>query len=165
MRDKTSNRVADIQPSATVMVSDRARAMAQQGLDVINLGGGDPDFDTPSHIVNAGLEAVRKGHTHYVSSLGLKGLRAVITDKLKEENDLEFDPDMEIIVTPGAKLGLFATIMATVNDGDEVLILDPFWVSYEPCVKLAGGIPIRVPLSKEDNFRTTGPKLRGKADF
>ena len=162
MRDKASNRVIGIRPSATVMVSDRARAMAQQGLDVINLGSGDPDFDTPSHIVGAAQEAIRKGHTHYVSSLGLKGLRVAIADKLKEENNLEFDPDTEIIVTPGAKLGLFAAVMATVNDGDEVLIFDPFWVSYEPCVQLAGGVSIRVPLSKEDNFRITGAKLREK---
>lgn len=136
--------------------------MAQQGLDVIDLGSGEPDFDTPTHIVDAALVAIRKGYTHYVSSRGVKGLRETIANKLKEENNLEFDPATEIIVTPGAKLGLFAALMAVVDDSDEVLILDPFWVSYEPCVQLAGGITIRVPVSKEDNFRVTGAKLREK---
>jgi aspartate aminotransferase len=162
MRGKVSRRVIGVQPSATVVVSERARAMAQEGLDVIDLGGGDPDFDTPAHIVEVGLAAIRKGHTHYVSSRGVKGLREAIANKLKKENNLEFDPTIEIIVTPGAKLGLFAAIMAVVDDGDEVLILDPFWVSYEPCVQLAGSIPVRVPLSKEEDFRVTSAKLREK---
>lgn len=161
-KTKVSNRVTRIEPSATVVVSDRARAMAQQGLDVINLGGGDPDFDTPSHIVQAGLEAIRQGHTHYVSSLGLKALRMAIADKLQDENKLTFDPDSEIIVTPGAKLGLYAAIMAVVDDGDEVLIPDPFWVSYEACVRLAGGVPIRVTLRKEHGFSITDTELREK---
>ncbi len=136
--------------------------MAQEGLDVINLGAGDPDFDTPAYIVDAALAAIEKGYTHYVSSRGVKGLREAIANKLKEENNLEFDPATEIIVTPGAKLGLFAALMAVVDDSDEVLILDPFWVSYEPCVQFSGGIPIRVPLSKEDNFRVMGANLREK---
>jgi len=162
MREKISKRVVGVQPSATVVVSEKARAMAQEGLDVINLGAGEPDFDTPAHIVDAALVAIRKGYTHYVSSRGVKGLRETIANKLKEENNLDFDPATEIIVTPGAKLGLFAALMAAVDDSDEVLSLDPFWVSYEPCVQLAGGVPIRVPLSREDNFRVTGAKLREK---
>ncbi len=162
LRNKISKRVAGIQPSATVAVSDKARAMAAQGLDVINLGGGDPDFGTPSHIVNAALDAIRQGYTHYVSSAGIKGIRRAIADKLREENGLEFDPDAEIMVTPGAKLALFAAIMATVEEGDEVLILDPAWVSYVPCVQLAGGVAVHVSLSVEDNFHVTEAKLREK---
>ena len=162
LRNKISKRVAGIQPSATVAVSDKARAMAAQGLGVINLGGGDPDFGTPSHIVNAALDAIRRGYTHYVSSAGIKGIRRAIADKLREENGLEFDPDAEIMVTPGAKLALFAAIMATVEEGDEVLILDPAWVSYVPCVQLAGGVAVHVSLSVEDNFHVTEAKLREK---
>ena len=162
LKHRASKRVVGVQPSATVAVSDKARAMAAQGLDVINLGGGEPDFDTPPHIVDAALEAIRQGHTHYVSSAGLRELRAAIADKLREENGLEFDPDAEIIVTPGAKLALFAAIMATVDEGDEVLILDPAWVSYVPCVQLAGGVAVHVPLSTEDGFRVTDAKLRQK---
>ena len=81
---------------------------------------------------------MRRGYTHYVSSAGVKGLREAIANKLREENNLEFDPARKIVVTPGAKLGVFAAIMAVVDDGDEVLILDPFWVFYEPCVQYAG---------------------------
>ena len=162
MREKVSKRVVGVQPSATVVVSEKARAMAQEGWDVIDLGSGEPDFDTPPHIVDAALAAIWKGYTHYVSSRGVTGLREAIANKLREENNLAFDPATEIIVTPGAKLGLFAALMAVVDDSDEVLILDPFWVSYEPCVQLAGGIPIRVPLSKEDGFRVSGTKLREK---
>ena len=162
LKHKASKRVVGVRPSATVAVSDKARTMAAQGLDVINLGGGDPDFDTPSHIVEAVLEAVREGHTHYVASSGVRGLRVAIADKLREENGLEFDPDAEIIITPGAKQALFATIMATVDEGDEVLILDPAWVSYVPCVRLASGVAVHVPLSAEDGFRVTDAKLRQK---
>jgi aspartate aminotransferase len=162
LKHKAAKRVVGVQPSATVAVSDKARAMAAQGLDVINLGGGEPDFDTPSHIVDAVLGAIRQGHTHYVASSGLRGLRAAIADKLREENGLEFDPDAEIIITPGAKQALFATIMATVDEGDEVLILDPAWVSYVPCVQLASGVAVHVPLSAEDGFRVTEAKLRPK---
>jgi len=159
---KVAGRVIGVQPSATVMVSDRARAMARQGVDVINLGSGDPDFDTPSHIVEAALEAIRSGYTHYVSSAGIAELRTAIAKKLRKENGLDFDPDSEIIVTPGGKLALFAAVMATVDEGDEVLILDPAWVSYVPCVQLAGGVAVHVPLSKGDNFRVTEAGLRAK---
>ena len=144
------------------MVTDMARAMARQGLDVINLGTGDPDFDTPSLLVEAALEAIRSGYTHYVSSAGIAELRTAIAEKLGKENGLDFDPDSEIIVTPGGKLALFAAVMATVDEGDEVLILDPSWVSYAPCVQLAGGVAVHVPLRKEDNFRVTETGLRAK---
>ena len=159
---KVAERVVGVHPSATVMVTDMARAMARQGLDVINLGTGDPDFDTPSLLVEAALEAIRSGYTHYVSSAGIAELRTAIAEKLGKENGLDFDPDSEIIVTPGGKLALFAAVMATVDEGDEVLILDPSWVSYAPCVQLAGGVAVHVPLRKEDNFRVTETGLRAK---
>jgi aspartate aminotransferase len=112
------------------------------------------------------MEAIRSGHTHYVSSAGTAELRTAIAEKLRKENGLDFDPDSEIIVTPGGKLALFAAVMATVDEGDEVLILDPAWVSYVPCVQLAGGVPVHVPLrrtlGKEDNFRVTETGLRAK---
>ncbi len=162
LKHKAANRVVGVQPSATVAVSDKARALAAQGLDVISLAGGDPDFDTPSHIVEAVVEAIRQGHTHYVASSGLRGLRTAIADKLRAENGLAFDPESEIIVTPGAKQALFAAIMATVDEGDEVLVLDPAWVSYVPCVQLASGAAVHVPLGAADGFRVTEAKLRQK---
>ncbi len=161
-KKRAARRMGAVQPSATVMVSDKARAMAQEGIDVINLGGGDPDFATPSHIVEAAQEAIHKGHTHYVSSRGVKGLLEAIARKLKDDNGLDFDPATEVIVSPGAKLSLYATITALVDEGDEVLILDPFWVSYEPMVQLTNATPIRVPLDKADNFTVTADALRRK---
>jgi aspartate aminotransferase len=162
MEEQAARRMGAVKPSATVMVSDKARAMAQEGIDVINLGGGDPDFSTPANIIEAAEEAMREGHTHYVSSRGVKGLLEALAEKLKTDNGLDFDPYTEIIVSPGAKLSLFSTIMATVDEGDEVLLLDPFWVSYEPMVQLANATPVRVPLDKTDNFRVTTEMLRSK---
>jgi len=156
----SSVRVATVQPSATVSVSDRARALAQQGLDVISLGGGDPDFDTPPHIVGAGVQAIEEGRTHYVSSAGIGELRQAIADKLRRESALDIDPSSEVIVTPGGKLALLAAILATVDPGDEVLILDPSWVSYVPCVQIAGGEAVRVPLRAEEGFRVARASLQ-----
>ena len=155
-------RMRIVQPSATLAVSEKARTLAQQGVEVIDLGGGDPDFATPAHIVAASTEAIQKGYTHYVSSRGVKGLLKALADKLRADNGLEYDPDREIVVCPGAKLGLFAVMMALVDQGDEVLLLDPFWVSYEPCVQLTGATPVRVPLDENDGFRVTEAALRSK---
>lgn len=152
---RISSRVTDLQPSATVAVSDRARALKQQGQDIISLAGGDPDFDTPAHIREAATEAMRMGHTHYVSSAGLPSLRKAISDTLRREQHLEYDPACEIIVTPGGKLALFAAVMCTVGEGDQALILDPSWVSYEPCIQLAGASAVHAPLQPEDNFVIT----------
>lgn len=159
-KPRAAKRMAVVQPSATLAVSDKARAMAQDGIDVIDLGGGDPDFATPAHIVEAAEQAIHQGHTHYVSSRGIKGLLEAIADKLRRDNGLEFDPATEIVVSPGAKLALFAAIMALADSGDDVLILDPFWVSYEPMVQLTNATPVRVPLDKHDHFRVTADALR-----
>lgn len=141
----------EIRPSATVAVSDKARELAQEGKDIINLGGGEPDFDTPEHIIEAGIKAIKDGKTHYVSSLGIPELRTAVSRKLYVENGLTYTPD-EIMVNPGAKLGLYAAIMALVDQGDEVLVFDPSWVSYDAIIRLAGGTPVHVPLDREDNF-------------
>ena len=162
MEAQPARRMGAVKPSATVMVSDKARILAEEGIDVINLGGGDPDFSTPANIIEAAEEAIKEGHTHYVSSRGVKGLLEALAEKLKTDNGLDFDPYTEIIVSPGAKLSLFSTIMATVDEGDEVLLLDPFWVSYEPMVQLANATPVRVPLDKTDNFRVTTEMLGSK---
>ena len=162
MEAQPARRMGAVKPSATVMVSDKARILAEEGIDVINLGGGDPDFSTPANIIEAAEEAIKEGHTHYVSSRGVKGLLEALAEKLKTDNGLDFDPYTEIVVSPGAKLSLFSTIMATVDEGDEVLLLDPFWVSYEPMVQLANATPVRVPLDKTDNFRVTTEMLGSK---
>jgi aspartate aminotransferase len=162
IRDKAAERVQRVLPSATVSIFDQARALVRQGVDLISLAAGDPDFDTPPHVIEAAEKAIREGETHYVPSIGLQELREAIADKLASDNNLAFDPGNEIIVTPGAKLGLFAAVMSTVDPGDEVLILDPAWGSYASCVQLAGGTPVHVPLSQEDNFMVSRPKLQAQ---
>ena len=159
MEYRFARRVTSIAPSPTVAVSDRARQLRAAGRDVIDLGGGDPDFPTPAHIVAAAADAMEAGDTHYVASPGIPELRAAIVDKLQRENGLRYSTD-EIIVTPGGKPAIFAAIMALVDRGDEVLILDPGWVSYAPEVVIAEGTPVSVPLSADDNFAITEERLR-----
>ncbi len=148
---ESARKMEEIRPSATVAVSDKARELALEGRDIINLGGGEPDFDTPEHVTEAGIKAIKDGRTHYVSSLGIPELRTAVSRKLYVENGLTYTPD-EIMVNPGAKLGLYAAIMALIDHGDEVLIFDPSWVSYDAIIRLAGGTPVHVPLDRGDNF-------------
>ena len=159
MEYRFARRMGAVESSPTVAVSDRARQLQAAGHDVIDLGGGDPDFPTPQHIVAAAADAMEAGDTHYVASPGIIELRRALVDKLRVDNGLEYSPN-EIVVTPGGKAAIFAAIMALVDEGDEVLILDPGWVSYAPQAQLAGATPVRVPLSPGDNFLTTEERLR-----
>jgi aspartate aminotransferase len=149
-----AERVRQLRPSPTLAVSDRARALRQQGIDVIDLGGGDPDFPTPMHICQAAADAMFRGETHYVASAGIPELRRAIARKLQAENRIPVTPD-EIIVTPGGKAALFVSILALVGPGDDVLMFDPGWVSYEPMVIMAGARCLHVPLLPEENYRVT----------
>ncbi|MDQ3411275.1 MAG: pyridoxal phosphate-dependent aminotransferase [Chloroflexota bacterium] len=148
-------RVRDLAPSPTLAVSDRARALKAQGIDVIDLGGGDPDFITPAHIRQAATDAMNAGDTHYVSSAGTPALRQAIAKKLLDDNGIEVDPIGGVVVTPGGKQSLFESILALVGPGDEVLVIEPSWVSYVPMIELAGGRPIPVALRPDDNWRVT----------
>jgi aspartate aminotransferase len=154
-----ANRVRNLAPSPTLAVSDRARQLKAQGIDVIDLGGGDPDFITPQHIRDAAIESMNAGNTHYVASVGLPGLRKAIADKLLTDNGVEVDPNGGVVVTPGGKQALFEAILAFVESGVDVLIPEPAWVSYGPMVELAGGRPVGVPLDPDDNWRLTEEKL------
>jgi aspartate aminotransferase len=154
-----ANRVRDLAPSPTLAVSDRARQLKAQGIDVIDLGGGDPDFITPEHIRAAATEAMNAGDTHYVASVGIPGLRRAIAEKLRADNGIDVEPNGEIIVTPGGKQALFAATLALVEPGVDVLIPEPAWVSYGPMVELAGGRPIAVPLDPDDGWRLTADRL------
>lgn len=149
-----AERVRQLRPSPTLAVSDRARALRQQGIDVIDLGGGDPDFPTPRHICQAAADAMFRGETHYVASAGIPELRRAIARKLATENGIQVSPD-EIIVTPGGKAALFVSILALVGPGDDVVMFDPGWVSYEPMVVMAGARCLHVPLQPADNYRIT----------
>ncbi len=141
-------RVDRVEPSATLAISTLAGELRAEGADVVNLSVGEPDFPTPENVVRAGCEAMEAGHTGYTAPKGITELRESIARKLRADG-LDHDPD-EVIVTPGAKQALYEAIQALVEDGDEVVLLDPAWVSYEAMVKLAGGSLARVDLSTHD---------------
>ena len=144
-----SVRMASIHESTTLKISAMAKKLAAGGLDIIDMGVGEPDFDTPNHIVEAGCNSMRMGETHYAPTAGIPELRRAIAEKLSRENSLHAMAD-DVIVTPGAKMAVFAAIQALLQEGDECLLIGPSWVSYEPCVAFAGG---RVAWGKvDDNF-------------
>ncbi len=132
-----SEKIAGIPPSATIEISNAAKRMAQEGVDVISLSIGEPDFDTPAHIKDACIDALRRGETHYAPSTGIPALTGAVAEKITRENGFSAKPD-EVIVTCGAKDAIYEAMEAVLNPGDEVLILDPSWVSYEPCARIAG---------------------------
>jgi aspartate aminotransferase len=146
-------------PSPTLAVSDRARRLKAEGIDVIDLGGGDPDFITPAHIRQAATDAMNAGDTHYVASNGTPALRKAIAKKLRDDNGIEVDWNGGIVVTPGGKQSLFEAALAFVEPGVDVLIPEPAWVSYVPMAELAGGRTIPVSLDPDDNFRMTRAAL------
>lgn len=155
-----SKLISGIAPSATNVVSDKARDLKRAGVDVIDLGGGDPDFNTPQHIVEAALEAMKSGQTHYVSARGIPELREAIARKLATENGVKVDPATEVVVTPGGKMAIYAALQSLVNPGDEVLCLEPAWVSYSPIIELVGGRPVSVGLDPKDNYQVREDDLK-----
>jgi len=158
----TSERAKSIVPSITISMASKVRKMKAQGIDVISLETGEPDFDTPEHIIDAGT--MKEGYTHYTDSRGIPELREVIKNKLWKENKIKVSAD-EIVVTPGAKYGIFLTMLATINPGDEVLIPNPSWHSFEACVKAAGGIPVGYPFKMDEsplNFEAIENKITHK---
>ena len=154
-----STRLGRTEPSATIAVSDRARVLRAQGRDIIALAGGDPDFPTPHHIVEAAEAALRAGDTHYPPSRGRPALIEAIADKLARENGVRVKPN-QVIVTPGAKWALLVALAALVNPGDEVIVLDPAWVSYAPMVGLNDAQPVHVALPAADDYWITEARLR-----
>ncbi len=143
-----SEKIAGIVPSATIEISNAAKRMAQEGIDVISLSIGEPDFDTPGHIRDACIDALRRGETHYAPSSGIPELKEAIAAKVARENGFAAAPE-EVIVTCGAKDAIYEAMEAVLNPADEVIVLDPSWVSYEPCVRIAGGEVRHHPLDGE----------------
>src|SRR5512137_378084 len=133
-----SARMASIHESATMKISAMAKKMAATGQDVIDMGVGEPDFDTPKYIVEAGCSSIRMGETRYAPTAGIPELRRAIAEKLAKENGLPVTAE-DVAVTPGAKMAVFAAIQALIREGDECVLIGPSWVSYEPCVAFAGG--------------------------
>lgn len=151
---KLSDRLNRLAPSATLAMSQKSGEMKAQGIDVINMSVGEPDFNTPDHIKEAAKKAIDENYSRYSPVPGYIELRKAIVEKLKKENGLEYSTN-EILVSNGAKQSVCNTVMALVNDGEEVIIPAPYWVSYPQIVKLAGGEPVIVEAGFEQNFKMT----------
>ncbi|MCL7996832.1 pyridoxal phosphate-dependent aminotransferase [Brucella sp. 21LCYQ03] len=147
-----------VKPSATIAVSQKARELKAKGKDVIGLGAGEPDFDTPDNIKQAAIDAINRGETKYTPVAGIPELRQAIVAKFKRENGLDYKPE-QVIVGTGGKQILFNAFMATLNPGDEVIVPAPYWVSYPEMVAINGGTPVFVNTKIEDNFKLTAADL------
>ncbi len=151
----------EIATSPTIAMNDKAKQLAAEGHSVIGLAGGEPDFDTPAHIVEAAVKAIERGETRYAApSKGIRPLLEAIAAKMESDNKVRLDPMSDIIVTPGGKLALFLALKAMLDPGDEVLIPAPYWVSYPSITTMVGGVPITVETSSDDNYRLRIEHLR-----
>jgi len=158
MSEYISQRAKAIKPSPTLTMHAKAREMAAKGINVINFGVGEPDFDTPDYIKNAGIQAIQDNFTRYTAAAGIPELRKAIVAKLKNENKLDYSPD-EILVSPGAKASIATVLMAICNPGDEVLIPAPYWVSYPSQVEMVDAIPVYLPADESTDFKITAKQL------
>ncbi len=147
----TAKRLQNITESATLRISNLASELKSQGKDIISFSLGEPDFTTPAHIIEAAKASLERGETHYTPSPGIPELRRAIAEKLKNDNKIETKPG-NIIVTPGAKQAIFEVMLSVLQEGDEAIIFDPAWVSYDPCVKLAGASTIWAPTQRDNGF-------------
>lgn len=158
MKSFLSEKVKDLKPSPTLAISAKAKEMKAKGLDVISLSLGEPDFDTPEHIKQFAINAIKTGKTKYTPVVGTIELRKAICKKFKEENNIDYLPE-EIIVSNGAKQIIFNAFMATLNPGDEVIIPAPYWVSYIDNIELFGGKAVVVETTQENHFKITAKQL------
>lgn len=156
-----TSKVQEIDESPTLAISSKANQMKKQGIDVIGLGAGEPDFETPDHIKEAAIEAIESGFTHYTATSGIRELKEAICDKLKQENSLEYNPE-EIIVSSGAKHSLYNALQAICGEGDEIIVPTPYWVSYPQQIKLAGGEAVVIKTSEENSFKLRAEDLEAK---
>jgi aspartate aminotransferase len=152
--DFIAKNIAELSPSMTLAITSQAKALKKQGVDVLSFGAGEPDFNTPSHITAAAIEALNTGKTRYTESAGLIELREAIAAKLLIDNGLQYDPSL-ISVNCGAKHSCYNAIAAVVNPGDEVIIPAPYWTSYPEMVKMVGGIPVIVETKLENDWKIT----------
>lgn len=155
---KLAERVKALTPSTTLAITAKAKELKAQGIDVIGLGAGEPDFNTPQHIIDAALASMKEGHTKYTPSGGLPALKDEIIKKFDKEQGLSYT-QKEIIVTSGAKHALYTLFQVILDEGDEVIIPAPYWVSYPEQVKLAGGVPVFVEALEENHFKITPQQL------
>jgi len=146
-----ADRVLQVAPSPTLAVNAKAKALRAAGADILNFSVGEPDLSTPTHVCEAGKKAIDDGRTRYTPAAGILELREAVCAKLKKDQDWDYIPD-QVQISCGGKHGLYNIFQAILNSGDEVLIPSPYWVSYPPMVQLAGGTPVIVPLSEENDF-------------
>ena len=156
-----AERMSLIKPSPTMAVTKMAAEMKAAGKDIIGLGAGEPDFDTPDHIKNAAIEAIKNGETKYTAVDGTPALKKAIAKKFYKDNSIKYNID-EIIVSVGGKQVLYNALMSSINPGDEVIIPSPFWVSYPDMVSLAGGVPIIIEGKEKNNFKIQPEDIRDK---
>ncbi|HHY93118.1 MAG TPA: aminotransferase class I/II-fold pyridoxal phosphate-dependent enzyme, partial [Firmicutes bacterium] len=136
----------------------RAKEMKRQGINVLSFTVGEPDFNTPEHIAAAGIAAIQEGFTRYTPAAGIPELKEAICAKLQQDNGLEYAPG-DVVVSNGAKHAIYNALQALVDEGDEVIVPAPYWVSYTEMVKLNGGVPVIVPTRAEDGFKLTAAAL------
>ncbi|MDD3905148.1 MAG: pyridoxal phosphate-dependent aminotransferase [Candidatus Omnitrophica bacterium] len=158
---KLAKRVSDIAESVTLQITSKAKKMVKEGIDVVNFAAGEPDFDTPAHIKAAAMEAIKTGFTKYTPSSGMQELREAISRKFKNDNALEYDPG-QIVVSNGAKHSLNNIFQVLCEEGDEVLIPAPYWLSYPAMVKMASATPVIINSSAKNNFKATEKEIAAK---
>ncbi|MEO5346089.1 MAG: pyridoxal phosphate-dependent aminotransferase [Magnetococcus sp. YQC-9] len=153
-----SQRIQNVKPSPTLMITAKAKALQAQGKDVLGLGSGEPDFDTPEHIKKAAIRALREGFTKYTAVEGIDELIQAIIGRYAKDHKMTVTPD-QVVVTVGGKQAFYNLIQATINPGDEVIIPAPYWVSYPDMVLLADGVPVTVATREENGFKLTAEEL------
>src|SRR3989338_5290325 len=158
---KIAKRVSEIAPSATLDITAKAKKMAKDGIDVVNFGAGEPDFDTPEHIKLEAVKAIREGFTKYTPSSGMPELKDAISKKFKNDNGLDYAPS-HIVVSNGAKHSLYNVFQALCDEGDQVIIPSPYWLSYPEMVRMAGARPVFVETRQDNNFKLTEKALAAK---
>ncbi len=159
MKNRVAKRMMTISPSLTLAISAKAKAMKAAGESVVSFGVGEPDFNTPDHIIAAAKAALDAGHTKYTPSSGLLPLRKAICEKFKKDNGLEYEPS-QIIVSNGAKHSIFNACYALLDEGDEVIIPEPYWLTYPEVVKVCGGVVKTLPCKKENKYKFTAAELK-----
>ena len=158
MHIKLAARIQQVKPSPTLAVAAKAEQMRSEGLDVIGLGTGEPDFDTPEHIKRAAIAAINAGFTKYTAVDGIRELKEAVKDKFKRDNGLDYQLN-QILVSVGGKQSIYNLCQAFIEPGDEVLIPAPYWVSYPDIVLLAGGMPVILPTTSVQRYKITAAQL------
>jgi aspartate aminotransferase len=159
MKPQLANRVHTLSPSTTLAITAKAKELKQQGIDVIGLGAGEPDYNTPQNILDAALKSMNEGHTKYTPAGGLPALKKAIIDKLMRDQELKYEPS-EILVGIGAKHVLYTLFQVLLNEQDEVIIPIPYWVSYPEQVKLAGGVPVYIEGTAEQQYKVSPQQIQ-----